>query len=430
MPRKNSLAPTTTPPADAPLSSFLAHVARYVFFSRFQQLQRGEIILIDNAARYTFGNRSENFPLSVTVYVHHPQFYKDVAFGGDVGAGEAYIHGFWSCDDLTSLIRIMLRNRRLLDTLDRGWSRLTALVRKLDHSLRRNTKESSRRNIAAHYDLGNDFFALFLDDTMMYSCAIFERDDSTLYEASVAKNDRICRKLQLTAHDHVLEIGAGWGGFAIHAAQQYGCHVTTTTISQEQFQLAQQRVAAAGLSDRVTIVLQDYRDLRGAYDKLVSIEMIEAVGHQYLETFFRCCSNLLKSDGMMLLQSITIADQLYERAKRSVDFIKQYIFPGSFIPSVTAICQALTRATDLRVFHLEDQGAHYATTLRHWRERLFAHLPQIRALGYPDTFVRMWEYYLCYCEGGFRERVLGDVQIVLTKPLNRRAPIQPPLPKP
>lgn len=430
MPRKNSLAPPTTPPPGATLSSFLARMARYVFFSRFQQLQQGEIILIDDAARYTFGNRSENFPLSVTVYVHHPQFYKDVAFGGDVGAGEAYIHGFWSCDDLTSLIRIIIRNRHLLDTLDQGWSRVTAFVRELYYSLRRNTKEGSRRNIAAHYDLGNDFFALFLDDTMMYSCAIFERDDSTLYEASVAKNDRICRKLQLTPHDHVLEIGAGWGSFAIHATQQYGCHVTTTTISQEQFQLARQRVAAAGLSDRVTIVLQDYRDLRGAYDKLVSIEMIEAVGHQYLETFFRCCSHLLKPDGMMLLQSITIADQLYERARRSVDFIKQYIFPGSFIPSVTAIGNALARVTDLRMFHLEDQGPHYATTLRHWRERMFANLQRVRALGYPETFVRMWEYYLCYCEGGFRERVLGDVQIVLTKPLCRRAPIQPPLPRP
>jgi cyclopropane-fatty-acyl-phospholipid synthase len=351
-------------------------------------------------------------------------------FGGEVGAGEAYSDGFWSCDDLTALIRIMVRNRSLLDALDRGWSHLATLARKLFHLFRRNTKEGSRKNIAAHYDLGNDFFALFLDETMMYSCAIFEREDSTLYEASVAKNDRICRKLQLTARDQLLEIGSGWGGFALYAAGQYGCHVTTTTISQEQFQLAQKRVAAAGLSDRVTILLQDYRDLRGQYDKLVSIEMIEAVGHHYLETFFRGCSNLLKPDGMMLLQGITIADQLYERSLRSVDFIKQYIFPGSFIPSVTAICNALARATDLRVFHLEDQGAHYATTLRHWRERFFANLHQVRALGYPAPFIRMWEYYLCYCEGGFLERVLGDVQMVLTKPLCRRAPIQPLLPRP
>lgn len=428
---KNSLAPTTTPSTGVASLSFLDRLARAAFFSRFRQIQWGEIILIDEATRYVFGARSEKFPLSVTVRVHHPQFYKDVAFGGDVGAGEAYMHGFWSCDDLTALIRIIIRNRHLLDTLDQGWARLTAFIRKLYHLLlRRNTKEGSRRNIAAHYDLGNDFFTLFLDNTMMYSCAIFEKEESTLFDASIAKNDRICRKLQLTPQDHVLEIGAGWGGFAMHAAQHYGCRVTTTTISHEQFQLARQRIAAAGLSERVTLVLQDYRDLRGEYDKLVSIEMIEAVGHHYLETFFRCCSNLLKPDGMMLLQSITIADQLYERARQSVDFIKQYIFPGSFIPSVTAICHALTRATDLRVFHLEDQGAHYATTLRHWRERMFANLQQIRALGYPETFLRMWEYYLCYCEGGFHERVLGDAQIVLTKPLNRRAPIQPTLPKP
>jgi cyclopropane-fatty-acyl-phospholipid synthase len=350
-------------------------------------------------------------------------------FGGDVGGGEAYINGFWSCDDLTALVRILIRNRPVLDAMDKGWARLTAPARQLFHALHRNTKEGSRKNIAAHYDLGNQFFEILLDDTMMYSCAIFEREDSTLYEASVAKNDRICRKLQLTPKDQLIEIGSGWGGFAIHAARHYGCQVTTTTVSKEQFQLAQQRVAAAGLTDRVTILLQDYRDLHGQYDKLVSIEMIEAVGHQYLDTYFHCCSTLLKPNGMMLLQGITIADQYYERARRAVDFIKRFIFPGSFIPSVTAICNSLTRATDMRLFHLEDQGPHYATTLRRWRERMFANIQQIRLLGYPDTFIRMWEYYLCYCEGGFHERVLGDVQMLLTKPLCRRAPLQPPLPK-
>ena len=423
-------ATAPTPSTYDAIPSVFDRLARQVCFSRFQQLQCGEVRLIDGVERHGFGKRSDTFPLSVTVRVHNARFYKAVAFGGDVGVGEAYVNGFWSCDDLTALVRIMVRNRHLLDTMDRGWSQLATLARKLFHSLRRNTREGSRKNIAAHYDLGNDFFELFLDETLMYSCAIFEREDSALYEASVAKNDRICRKLQLTPRDQLLEIGAGWGGFALHAAQHYGCHVTTTTISQEQFQLAQKRVAAAGLSDRVTLLLQDYRDVQGRYDKLVSIEMIEAVGHHYLETFFRGCSNLLKPDGIMLLQSITIADQFYQHARRSVDFIKYYIFPGSFIPSVTALSQALTRTTDLRVFHLEDQGPHYATTLRHWRERLFANLPRVRALGYPDTFIRMWEYYLCYCEGGFHERVLGDVQMVLTKPRCRRAPIQPPLSNP
>lgn len=425
---KNSLAPVIISPSSAASGSFFDRLARQIFLSRLQRLREGEIVLSDKAERYMFGRRIESFPLSATIQVHQPQFYKEVVFGGDVGGGEAYINGVWACDDLTSLVRILLRNRQVLDTMATGWSRLANPARQLRHFLRRNTKAGSRKNIAAHYDLGNEFFGLILDDTMMYSCAVFEREDSTLYEASIAKNDRICRKLQLSPQDHLVEIGSGWGGFALHVAQHYGCRVTTTTISREQYQLVQERVAAAGLADRVTVCLEDYRDLRGQYDKLVSIEMVEAVGHQYLDTFFQCCSRLLKPEGAMLLQSITIADQLYDQARRSVDFIKQFIFPGSFIPSVTALCNALARATDLRLVHLEEQGAHYATTLRLWRERMFANRQRIRALGYSDTFIRMWEYYFCYCEGGFLERTLGDVQMLLTKPLCRRAPLQPPLP--
>jgi cyclopropane-fatty-acyl-phospholipid synthase len=393
-----------------------------------QQLGEGEIVLIDKAERRVFGRRVKSFPLSTTIQVNQPQFYQEVVFGGDVGGGEAYINGVWSCSDLTALVRILLRNRRVLNNMAKGWSRLANPARQFLHFLRRNTKAGSRKNIAAHYDLGNEFFGLILDDTMMYSCAVFEREDSTLYEASVAKNDRICRKLQLSPQDHLVEIGSGWGGFALHAAQHYGCRVTTTTISREQYQLIRGRIATARLEDRVTVCLEDYRDLRGQYDKLVSIEMVEAVGHQYLNTFFQCCSRLLKPDGMMLLQSITIADPLYDQARRSVDFIKQFIFPGSCIPSVTSLCNALARATDLRLFHLEEQGSHYATTLRLWRERMFANLDRIHALGYSDTFIRMWEYYFCYCEGGFLECILGDVQMLLTKPLCRRAPLQPPLP--
>jgi cyclopropane-fatty-acyl-phospholipid synthase len=269
--------------------------------------------------------------------VHDPRFYRALACGGSIGAGEAYMNGWWSCDDLTALVRICVLNRELLDGMEKGGARLTAPLQKLFHYLRRNTKAGSRSNIAAHYDLGNDFFSLFLDETLMYSCAFFERADSTLQEASVAKNDRICRKLQLSPADHLLEIGTGWGGFALHAARHYGCRVTTTTISRAQHDLAVQRIAAAGLSDRITVLLQDYRDLQGHYDKLVSIEMIEAVGHAFYETFFRCCSNLLTPQGMMLLQAITIADQYYEQAKRSVDFIQRSIFPGSCIPSISVI---------------------------------------------------------------------------------------------
>ena len=275
------------------------------------------------------------------------------------------------------------------------------------------------KNILAHYDLGNDFYALFLDETMTYSCGIFEREDSTLKEASEAKYDRICRKLMLTTGDQVLEIGTGWGGFAVHAAGNYGVHVTTATISDEQHQFAQNRIKAAGLEDRITLLKSDYRDLSGKFDKLVSIEMIEAVGHHFYATFFRTCSRLLKDDGMMALQAITIGDQIFDRHRRSVDFIKRYIFPGSCIPSITAISNAIARATDLRLVHLEDITPHYARTLSEWRRRFFANLDKVREMGYSDTFIRMWEYYLCYCEGGFAERYIGDVQMLFTKPLYR-----------
>jgi cyclopropane-fatty-acyl-phospholipid synthase len=257
----------------------------------------------------------------------------------------------------------------------------------------------------------------------MYSSAIFERADMTLEEAQRARLDRICRKLNLTANDELLEIGTGWGSLAMHAAQCYGCSVTTTTISPQQYELARERIAAAGLSKRVTLLLEDYRDLRGRYDKLVSIEMIEAVGHQFYDTYFGQCARLLKSDGLMLLQAITIADQRYEQARRSVDFIQRYIFPGSTIPSLTAMLTSLTRATDMRLMHLEDIGPHYATTLRLWRERFVANRASISALGYSESFLRMWEFYLCYCEGGFEERVLGDAQMLLAKPANRRPPV-------
>ncbi len=292
----------------------------------------------------------------------------------------------------------------------------TAPLRRMLHWLNRNSPDGSRRNIAAHYDLGNDLFALFLDDTMAYSCGVFEREDATLHEAQVAKFERVCRRLRLSPSDHLLEIGTGWGGFALHAASRYGCRVTTTTISREQHDWARERIRAAGLSDRVTLLLDDYRDLRGRYDKLVSIEMIEAVGHQFLDTYTAQCSRLLEPHGAMLLQAITIRDQIYEEALESVDFIQRYIFPGSFIPSVTAIADSVRRATDMKVFHLEDIGPHYATTLRRWRERFFERIDDVRRLGYSEQFVRMWDFYLCYCEGGFLERQLGDVQMLLTKP--------------
>jgi cyclopropane-fatty-acyl-phospholipid synthase len=412
-------------PRVAPKPILLDGVAQRAVRQQLAALQRGSLVVSDGLVMERYGMASAQYPLNETVRVHDPRFYTEMAFGGSIGAGEAYMQGYWSTDDLTAVMRIILQNRDVLDGMETGWARLTEPVRKALHWAARNTRSGSRRNIQAHYDLGNDFFKLFLDPTMMYSSAIFEREGMSLEAASIAKLDRICRKLDLKPGDRVIEIGTGWGGFALHAAQHYGCHVTTTTISSSQHEMARERVAAAGLNDRITLLQQDYRDLTGQYDKLVSIEMIEAVGHQYYDTFFGKCSDLLKPEGIMLLQAITIADQRYESAKRSVDFIQRYIFPGSCIPSVTALCSSLTRASDVRLFHLEDIGPHYALTLRRWREAFNAHLVEVRAQGYPESFIRMWEFYLCYCEAGFMERVIGDVQMLLVKPLARPAPPLP-----
>ena len=396
--------------------SWLQQFGRRLFHGRLARLREGELTVVDGPDRFTFGRRTPACDLRATIEILHPQTYADAAFGGTVGGGEAYLRGLWRADDLTAVIRLFLVNRDVMQSLEGGAAIATAPLRRILHWLNRNSPDGSRRNIAAHYDLGNALFELMLDETMAYSCGVFERDDTTLHEAQLAKFERICRKLRLSPSDHLLEIGTGWGGFAVHAASRYGCRVTTTTISREQHDWAKEKIAAAGLEDRVTLLLDDYRDLRGRYDKLVSIEMVEAVGARFLDTYTAQCGRLLEPDGAMLLQAITLQDQFYEEALGSVDFIQRFIFPGSFIPSVTAITNSVRRTTDMKVFHLEDIGPHYATTLRRWRENFHAHLPEVRRLGYPDTFVRMWEYYLCYCEGGFLERQLGDVQMLLTRP--------------
>ena len=420
--------PTIIPRLDAAVpdsagSTMLTRLGRKLLLERLAKLTDGELRIQDGAESYRFGQRTARCALTATIIVQHPQFYTETAFGGTTGAGEAYIRDLWRCDDLTALVRIMVVNREVMEDLESGWVRTQAIVRRALHWINRNTRAGSARNIAAHYDLGNELYKLMLDDTMAYSCGIFQHEEASLQEASVAKFDAACRKLALTSSDHLVEIGTGWGGLAIHAAEHYGCRVTTTTISREQFEFAREKVAARGLSDRITLLFEDYRDLKGQYDKLVSIEMIEAVGEKYLDTYFARCSALLKPTGSMLLQAITMQDQFYKRALKSVDYIQRYIFPGSFIPSVAAIAQSLSRATDLKVFNLEDIGPHYARTLRLWRERFFANLPQVRRLGYPDSFNRLWEFYLCYCEGGFAERQLGDVQMLLTKPNCRRPAI-------
>jgi len=358
--------------------------------------------------------------LSVRIEVLDPGFYRAAAAQGSVGAGEAYMDGLWRCDDLVALVRLLVINRDRLDAMETGLARVGGWLLRGWHALRRNTRAGSRRNIAAHYDLGNPLFELFLDESMMYSSAIFADADESLEVAQWRKLERICRKLDLKPGDHLVEIGTGWGGLAVHAASRFGCRVTTTTISKEQHALALERVAAAGLSDRVTVLLNDYRDLQGEYDKLVSIEMVEAIGHQYLETYLAKCASLLKPDGLALIQAITIEDHRYRQALGSVDFIKRFIFPGSFIPSVSALTGAAAKASDLRLVNLEDIGPSYALTLRHWRQRFLSRLDEVRRQGYDERFIRMWEFYLCYCEGGFIERSIGDVHLLLARPGNRR----------
>ncbi|KFL35615.1 SAM-dependent methyltransferase [Arenimonas donghaensis] len=358
--------------------------------------------------------------LAVRIEVLDPGFYRAAAAQGSVGAGEAYMDGLWRCDDLVALVRLLVINRDRLDAMETGLARVGGWLLRGWHALRRNTRAGSRRNIAAHYDLGNPLFELFLDESMMYSSAIFADEDESLEQAQWRKLERICHKLDLKPSDHLVEIGTGWGGLAVHAASRFGCRVTTTTISREQHALALERVAAAGLSDRVTVLLNDYRDLQGEYDKLVSIEMVEAIGHQYLETYLAKCASLLKPDGLALIQAITIEDHRYQQALGSVDFIKRFIFPGSFIPSVSALTGAAAKASDLRLVNLEDIGPSYALTLRHWRLRFLDRLDEVRRQGYDERFIRMWEFYLCYCEGGFIERSIGDVHLLMARPGNRR----------
>jgi cyclopropane-fatty-acyl-phospholipid synthase len=412
--------------ASFPRNRIVDELCKRLLTARLRRLRRDCLILQERGAAHSFG-RPSTPELQATIQVHEPAFYSAVALGGSIGAAESYARGEWTADDLTAVVRILARNRDVLDDMERGLARFAAPARRAFHWLNRNTRAGSRRNIEAHYDLGNEFFALFLDESLMYSSAVFEGGGGDLHSAQLAKLDRVCRKLQLRPSDHLVEIGSGWGSLAIHAAREYGCRVTTTTISPAQYALACERIRAAGLADRVEVLLADYRDLRGRYDKVVSIEMIEAVGWQYYETYFAKVSQLLAPDGLALIQSITIADHRYEFARRSVDFIQKYIFPGCTIPSIGALCNAVMRASDLRLFHLEDIGPHYARTLRLWRERFLSRRCDMHALGHSEEFCRLWEFYFSYCEGGFEERAISDVQMLLVKPENRRAPLLTPL---
>jgi cyclopropane-fatty-acyl-phospholipid synthase len=397
--------------------SWFDRLCRKFALDFISQLQFGDITLVEGQQRFRFGD--EHAPLKAVITVVDPAFYQKMVMAGSVGGGEAYIMGMWRCDNLTALVRIFALNLNTLDKLDSAITRLGRPLLKLLNWRNRNSAAQARKNIAAHYDLGNEMYRLFLDESMMYSSAVYPDANTDLAQAQQHKLQLICDRLQLKADDHLLEIGTGWGGMAIFAAQHYGCQVTTTTISQQQYDFAKARIAELGLEDKITLLFNDYRDLNGQFDKLVSIEMIEAVGEQYLDTYFEKCASLLKADGLMVLQAITIVDQRYQQYVKEVDFIKRYVFPGGSLPSVSRMTDAINRKTDLVVRQLQDIGFDYARTLKHWCDNFMQSRDKVHQLGYDDNFVRLWHFYLCYCEGGFIERATSAVHLVLSKPQNR-----------
>ena len=425
MTRPSSLPAALLPYAEL-AAAFPSQIARELVGDRLAQISFGQITIVENGVSRTFGRRADG--LRATIRVHDPRAWMAVALGGSLGAGESYMEGQWSADDLVTAVRILLRASTHISDLDgRGLPALRTAAEAMYRRMRRNTKGGSRRNIAEHYDLGNDFYRLWLDRQMMYSSAVWERDEMTLDEAQEARLDRICVKLALGPGDHLVEIGTGWGAMAIHAASNYGCRVTTTTISPAQHQLAVERVRDAGLTDRVSVLLKDYRDLTGKFDKLVSLEMIEAVGAEYFETYFKKVCRLLAPHGLALIQAITIPDDRFAESLKRVGFIKRHIFPGGQLPSLGAMSAAWGKRTDLRLLHYEDFGTHYARTLHEWRRRFHARLPEIEALGYPPRFQRMWDFYLGACEGSLLERQCGVAQLLLARPGARRAPLVTPL---
>ena len=392
----------------------LDRFARQLVLRLLGHLQHGQLLLRDGEASLTFGEPGSD--LQAEVVVQDPAFYRRLLLGGSIAAGETWVEGLWTSQAPVTLVRLLARNMGILDRLERRFGWLSFPLNRLRHWGSRNTLTGSRVNIAAHYDLGNRLYQGFLDSHMQYSCAIYPAADATLEEGQQAKLRTICERLALGPEDHLLEIGTGWGGLAIYAARHYGCRVTTTTISQAQHDHARDWIAAAGLEDRITLLLEDYRKLEGRYDKLVSIEMIEAVGHAFLPDYFRQLSRLLKPGGRLLIQAITIADQRHAQYVRSVDFIQRYIFPGGCLPSVSQMAGLLARETDMQLVRLHDHGHHYARTLAHWCERFLALAPELPRLGYSQDFIRLWHFYFAYCEGGFWERAISLVQLEAAKP--------------
>lgn len=393
--------------------SLSSRLAKNIFVKFLERIEQGRLIVHDGRKVMTFGSKGG---LSARITVLDQRFYAKVVLGGSVGAGEAYIDRYWDTSDLATVIRIIARNVDRLNRFEKRYGWMFLPYQRLMHRLNRNSRNGSRQNISSHYDLGNDLYKSFLDSTMMYSSAIYPSRSSDLEQASTFKLERICRRLDLQPGDHVIEIGSGWGGFAIHAAANHGCRVTTTTISEAQYQEAKQRIDAAGLGGRVKLLNRDYRDLTGAYDKLVSIEMIEAVGHEYLPGYFSACSRLLKKTGRMLLQAITINDQEYKRYTRSVDFIQRHVFPGGSLVSNRTMLDLIAEKTDMVVRGLHDFGLDYARTLHDWQLRFNRNFESLEPLGYDERFRRLWNFYLAYCRGGFMERTISVVHLVADKP--------------
>ncbi|WPC72207.1 SAM-dependent methyltransferase [Vibrio porteresiae] len=402
-----------------PLSSWQKG-ARRAILRGLSRLEYGQLTLVerfsesDPADQMTFGAGDG---IRAEIVVSNPNFYWRILRGGSIGGAESYIENEWDSSDLTAVIELVAANQSWLDRIEAQTGLVKRLATKIGHWLNRNTVKQAKQNILAHYDLGNDLYQTFLDKEMLYSSGCYDSPTDTLEQAQINKMERLCQQLQLSSSDHVVEIGTGWGGMAIYMARHYGCKVTTTTISDAQYDYACQRVTEQGLGHLITVLKEDYRRLTGQFDKLVSIEMIEAVGQRYLPSYLRHCQALLKPGGIMALQAITIADQRVDYYAHNVDFIQKYIFPGGFLPSVTYLAQSLTKQTDFVIRQLHDFGLDYAATLKAWRARFEHALPQITALGYPPEFIRLWRFYFCYCEGGFMARSISVVHLTMTRPV-------------
>ncbi|MDD9156338.1 cyclopropane-fatty-acyl-phospholipid synthase [Aliivibrio sp. S4TY2] len=394
--------------------SWIDKTTRKVLLDYLAKMTQASLTINDELGQVILGNKDTT--LAAVVEIHNMEAYRKILFGGGIGASEAYVAGWWTSPNLTKVIQVLGREQGVLDRVENRFSKIIQFFDLLNHKRNKNTEQGSKKNILAHYDLGNEMYKTFLDKEMLYSSAIYPNANANLEEAQLFKLQTICERLELKPGETLLEIGTGWGALAIYAAQNYGVKVTTTTISDAQYEYAEQKVKSLGLEDSITLLKQDYRTLEGQYDKLVSIEMIEAVGHEYLSTFFDVCSRHLKPEGKMLIQAITISDQRYDSYRKSVDFIQRYIFPGGCLPSVSVMANKVAENTDMVITSLNDIGLDYAKTLNHWYQRFDKSAAELKQMGYGDDFIRLWKFYLCYCEGGFLERKISTVHLVAAKP--------------